>query len=182
MPASKSSAAEGLPTLLAVDLGLRAGLALYRRDGCLLWYRSTNFGSAGRLRLAVGGILEQIENLQAVVLEGGGALATVWQRECLRRGLCCRAIAAETWQRMLLIPRQQLSARQAKQSADGLAREVIERLALKQPTALRHDASEAVLIGLYAVLQGGWQTPDQLRLPGLRWPAGAIPDRGFLEG
>ncbi len=40
----------GMQTLLAVDLGVRTGLALYGGDGRLLRYRSQNFGSAARLR------------------------------------------------------------------------------------------------------------------------------------
>jgi hypothetical protein len=137
-----------LPTLLAVDLGLRSGLALYRCDGRLLWYRSTNFGSTRRLKKALGGILDPLENLHAVILEGGGQLAEIWTRECARRGLSCTTIAAETWRRQLLIPRQQQNAAQAKQSAGELARQVIDALAVKRPTSLRHDASEAILVGL----------------------------------
>ncbi|MEN9933480.1 MAG: hypothetical protein RLZZ387_59, partial [Chloroflexota bacterium] len=32
-----------MTTLLAVDVGLRAGLALFDQDGRLRWYRSHNF-------------------------------------------------------------------------------------------------------------------------------------------
>lgn len=167
MPASNSPATDSLATLLAVDLGLRSGLALYRRDGRLLWYRSTNFGSVRRLKQAVPGILDPIDGLQQVVLEGGGQLATVWQHECERRGLACTILAAETWRRRLLIPRQQQHAAQAKQSAGNLARKVIALLAEKQPTSLRHDASEAVLVGLYALLGEGWGDLEMLTTLGV---------------
>lgn len=159
---STSSASDPLPTLLAVDLGLRSGLALYRRDGRLLWYRSTNFASLQRLKRAVGGILDPIDNLQAVVLEGGGQLAGPWQRECARRSIPCWTLAAEAWRRRLLLPRQQQTASQAKQQAGELAREVIVCLALKRPTSLRHDAAEAILIGFYALLRQDWLTAEQL--------------------
>jgi len=168
LPASRSSATESLSTLLAVDLGLRSGLALYRRDGRLLWYRSTNFGSVRRLKRGVPGILDGIDNLELVVLEGGGQLATVWQRECGRRILPCEVIAAETWRRRLLIPRQQQNAERAKQCAGELAREVIDTLALKRPTSLRHDASEAILVGLYALLNHGWGNSERLAALGLK--------------
>jgi hypothetical protein len=162
LPASTSPATDALPTLLAVDLGLRSGLALYRRDGQLLWYRSTNFGSVRQLKRGVPGILDGIDNLELVVLEGGGQLATVWQRECARRALPSDLIAAETWRRRLLIPRQQQSAGRAKQSAGELAREIIELLASKRPTSLRHDASEAILVGLYTLLSRGWGDFERL--------------------
>lgn len=162
MPASNSPAADPLATLLAIDLGLRSGLALYRRDGCLLWYRSTNFASIGRLKQAIPGILDEIATLERVVLEGGGQLATVWQRECQRRAIPCQTLAAETWRRRLLTPRQQQGTVIAKQSAGELARQVIDLLALKRPTSLRHDAAEAVLVGLYALLSSDWRDADKL--------------------
>jgi hypothetical protein len=168
LPASTSPANEPLATLLAVDLGLRSGLALYRRDGRLLWYRSTNFGSVRRLKQALPGILDPLENLEFVILEGGGQLAEIWQRECARRALSCQTIAAETWRRQLLIPRQQQAAQQAKQSAGELARTVIDVLALKRPTSLRHDAAEAILVGLYALLRRGWGTSEQWASLGLK--------------
>ncbi len=41
--------------LLAVDLGVRCGLAVFGADGRLLSYRSTNFGSVARMKNAVWG-------------------------------------------------------------------------------------------------------------------------------
>ena len=37
-----------------------------------------------------------------------------------------------------------------------LARQVIEWSGARRPTSLRHDAAEAILVGLWAVLQEGW--------------------------
>jgi hypothetical protein len=166
LPGSTSSTAESQATLLAVDLGLRSGLAVYCNDGRLLWYRSTNFGSIRRLKQAVPGILDGIDNLQAVVLEGGGQLAEPWQRECQRRSLACQVVAAETWRSRILIPRRQLGAQLAKQNAGELARAVIECLAVRRPTSLRHDAAEAVLVGLDALIRFGWH--DAARLAPIR--------------
>ena len=44
-------------SLLAVDLGLKTGLALYGEDGKLRWYRSKNFGTTARLKRAVYSLL-----------------------------------------------------------------------------------------------------------------------------
>jgi hypothetical protein len=140
-------------SLLAVDLGVRTGLALYGDDGRLRWYRSQNFGSAVRLRRAIPALLDGVSHL---VVEGGGALAAPWSDEAARRSIEVRWLSAETWRGALLYPREQRSGEIAKRSADELARRVIVWSGAKRPTSLRHDAAEAVLIGLWGVLQLGW--------------------------
>ncbi len=148
--------------LLAVDLGLRTGLALYGRDGRLRWYRSQNFGNRTRLRRGAHSLLNSLPDVTWIVLEGGGDLATPWQSEARRRNLRLRQISAETWRRDLLHPRQQRSGAQAKATADDLARRAIAWSGAPRPTSLRHDAAEAILIGLWAVVSIGWlsELPD----------------------
>lgn len=151
-----------MATLLAVDLGLRAGLALYRDDGKLVWYRSHNFGSTERLRRGVHTILGEQPDLAWLILEGGGNLAEIWLREAARRNLLVHQIGAEAWRQRLLYQREQRSGPQAKQTADELARRVIVWSDAPRPTSLRHDAAEAIMIGLWGVLTVGWlaQPPD----------------------
>ena len=151
--------------LLAVDLGVRTGLAVYGRDGRLLTYRSHNFGSAARLKRGVSTILSELPGLCWIVLEGGGPLATIWEREAERRGIPASAIPAETWRERLLYARQQRDTLHAKRAADELARRVITWSGAAKPTSLRHDAAEAILLGLWAVLQAGWLSnlPPELR-------------------
>lgn len=143
-------------SLLAVDLGLRTGLALYARDGRLVWYRSHNLGSTARLKRAAHGILDGLPGLEALALEGGGALADVWAREGERRGLRVLILGAERWRADLLPPRDRTSGARAKQAAGALARRVIDWSGAPRPTSLRHDAAEAVLVGLWAALHLGW--------------------------
>ena len=81
-------------SLLAVDLGLRTGLALYGADGRLRWYRSQNFGTATRLRRAVHGVLRELPEVRWLVLEGGGNLAEIWTREAERIGITVHRISA----------------------------------------------------------------------------------------
>jgi hypothetical protein len=145
-----------MPTLLAVDLGLRTGYALYGRDGRLLWYRSKNFGTAERLRRGVRGLLDEIPDLGWLVLEGGGPLAEIWEREARHRRIDVIRISAEQWRRCLLVPREQSSGRLAKRNAGARARRVIEACGAARPTSLRHDAAEAILVGLWGVRKVGW--------------------------
>ena len=67
-----------LPSLLAVDVGVRTGLAVFRDDGRLIWYRSRNFGAAARLKRAIPALLHEAFDPTYVVLEGGGPLAEHW--------------------------------------------------------------------------------------------------------
>ena len=143
-------------SLLAVDLGLKTGLALYARDGRLQWYRSRNFGSRSRLRRAAESILKQSDDVEVLVLEGGGDIAIPWIAEAKRKGLRVLQLQAGTWRKQLLLSRHQRSGKDAKKYADKLARSIIEWSAAKSPTSLRHDAAEAICIGLWGIHEIGW--------------------------
>ena len=121
-----------MTSLLAVDLGLKTGLALFGENGKLIWYRSHNF------------------------IEGGGNLAKVWEKEAERRGLAWYRIGAGEWQQLLLYSREQRSGPEAKKHAGEIARKVIEWSGTARPTSLRHDAAEAIMIGLWGVIHLGW--------------------------
>ncbi|BCR04617.1 hypothetical protein DESUT3_16860 [Desulfuromonas versatilis] len=154
-----------MPSLLAIDLGVRTGLALFGGDGRLRWYRSQNFGTAARLRRALPGIFQQQPQLRWLILEGGGALATLWEKEANRRQVAVRLVSAEKWREMLLLPREQRTGADAKHCAGEMARRVIEWSGAARPTALRHDAAEAILAGLWGVIAIGWLSaiPDELK-------------------
>lgn len=151
--------------LLAVDLGLRTGFALYGDDGRLRSYRSQNYGSLPRLRRGAAGVLNETADLGYLLLEGGGAVAEVWEAEASRRGLPVRTIGAERWRERLLYAREQRSGSKAKETADMLARRIIDWSAAPRPTSLRHDAAEAILIGFWGVLELGWlaAVPPEVR-------------------
>ncbi len=151
--------------LLAVDVGLRTGLALFGRDARLCWYRSQHFGDASALRRAVRRLLKENDGVAIICLEGGGPLSDIWEKEATVRNISLQRVAAETWRARLLYDRRHRNGRQAKRSADDMARRVITWSAAKRPTSLRHDASEAILIGLWGVLHAGWlkRLPHGLR-------------------
>ncbi len=140
-----------------MDLGLRTGLAAFARDGRLVWARSQNLGTRTRLRAAANTLLDGLPHVERLVLEGGGDLARLWIGVAEKRGLRARVIDAGVWRRPLLLPREQRSGSDAKAAADGLARAVITWSGAPAPKgALRHDAAEAVAVGLWAVLDAGW--------------------------
>lgn len=147
-----------MTSLLSVDLGLRTGLALYGRDGRLIWYRSQNYSSIKRLKAAVYGILNGNPNISILVIEGGGNLAEIWIKEAERHNIALYQINAESWRQAFLYKREQRSGKQAKKYAGILAKKVIEWSRTKRPTSLRHDTAEAILAGLWGVLKIGWLT------------------------
>jgi hypothetical protein len=154
-----------MPSLLAVDLGLKTGLALFEDTGKLLWYRSHNFGTTERLKRGVPGILEGIDDLAALVIEGGGNLATVWEKEAHRRGIVLHKIGAEEWRKLFLYSREQRTGVESKKHAGEVARKVIAWAEASRPTSLRHDAAEAIMIGLWGLLHLGWldKLPKELQ-------------------
>ncbi len=136
--------------LLAVDVGLRTGLALFSEDGRLLWCRTRHLSNRTRLRRAIRGLLTQLPDLRWVILEGGGPLAELWHREARRRGLGVWTTQAEVWRRDLLLPREQRTGAGAKRSALSLAERIVRASAAPRATPLRPDAAEAVLLGRWA--------------------------------
>lgn len=154
-----------MKTLLAVDLGLKTGLALFAEQGNLLWYRSHNFGTTERLKRAVPKLLNGIPELAALIIEGGGNLAIIWEKEADRRNISFLQISANEWRQLFLYSREQRSGIDAKKHAGDIARKVIEWSQAPRPTALRHDTAEAIMIGLWGVLECGWleRIPEELR-------------------
>jgi hypothetical protein len=151
-----------LPKLLAIDLGVRCGLALYGKDGRLIWYRSTNFGSRSRMKKAAYGIVRDIDGLEWVVAEGDRGLADIWHKCAKKFGATTRTIDAADWRDALMLDRHRRSGADAKARADSLAREVIDWSDVDRPTSLRHDAAEAILVGLWGVLEAGWLDANPL--------------------
>ena len=154
-----------MSTLLAIDLGLKAGFATFSSEGKLLRYRSTNFGKVSRLKSAAWNLLKEEGPPEYLVLEGDRHLAGIWSRCAERMGTSILQVSPETWRKELLLPRERRSGQEAKEAADGLARDVISLSGAPAPRSLRHDAAEAILIGLWGVLQVGWleELPESLR-------------------
>lgn len=151
--------------LLAIDLGLRSGFALYERDGRLVRFFSRSFASISTLKRAAFGVLGDLGPLELVIVEGDRVLGEVWLKAAEKRGARGMFVSPERWRSVLLYAREQRSGKDAKKNADALARAVIEWSKAPRPTSLRHDAAEAILIGLWGVVELGWldEVPAELR-------------------
>jgi hypothetical protein len=156
-----------MAALLAVDVGLHTGLALFGDDGRLQWARSNHVASAARLRDAAPALLRLAPDATHLVFEGGGELADIWRRAGERRSLICIQVSAEVWRPAILFDRERRNGPLAKQHADRLARNVYLWSGLKPPKNMRDDMAEAILVGLWGLLQIGWldNLPEPLRRP-----------------
>jgi hypothetical protein len=150
---------ERTEALVAVDLGLRTGIAVYGADGRLRTYRSQHFRNRDALRRGVRRILQEAGAVTHLVLEGDLQLGRIWEHAAARMSAAVHRVAPEQWRALLLHPLQRRDGPTAKRSADALAREVIGWSGVARPSSLRHDAAEAVCIGLWGVHVVGWLEP-----------------------
>ena len=150
--------------LLAVDVGLHTGLALFDETPRLLWYRSHHLSTPQKLKKLAAKLLRSDPRPTHIYLEGGGPLAELWLHEADKLVISVKQVSAELWRERLFYARQRASGAQAKKEAATLARRVAVDLGGKKPTQLRHDTAEAILVGLYGLLDLGWLE---------KWPIGS---------
>lgn len=141
--------------IMAVDLGLKTGMALFAEDGRLCWARSHNFGTVTRLKKGVSTLLGQVPGLDLLVLEGGGRLASVWEKEARRRGIGVVLVSADVWRRRFFHPGQRRGKARAKLSAVEAALGIMRRSGVSPALRPRHDAAEAIMAGLWALVELG---------------------------
>ena len=87
--------------LLAVDVGLHTGLALFSEDAELLWYRSHHISSPAKLKKVAGKLLRDAPRPSHLLLEGGGPLADLWLNEAEKLAIDSRQIHAQQWREQL---------------------------------------------------------------------------------
>jgi hypothetical protein len=156
MSSGNSPGKSGGEFLLAIDAGIKTGLALYEKITGLVWYRSHNMASISSLRKAAGHLVNSIEGLSVIVVEGGGPVAETWKKEGLRAGIQIIATDAGEWRKEMLYPREYRNSATAKQSAILLVRQIIEKSEAPSKNSPTHDAAEAILIGLWGCRKVGW--------------------------
>ncbi|NCD40485.1 MAG: hypothetical protein EOL88_00175 [Bacteroidia bacterium] len=135
--------------VLAVDLGVKTGLALFSKNGQLCWVRSGNFGSAARLKKAIPAILAPLANDGILVLEGGGDLKNSWSNAAKLQRITVVALQASDWRNDLFYSRDQRTGKQAKIHALKMAHNLIRESGIAAPKSLTDDAAEAFLIGYW---------------------------------
>ncbi len=134
--------------LLAVDLGVRTGLAFFDSSGDLVAVQSRNLGRRSRLREAAKSLLKPYPDLCWVVAEGNEQLARAWFDAVPLAEH--RLVVAETWRQDLFHPSQRRNATVAKKEAEKMASEIVRRSQVRLKSELTHDAAEAILIGVWA--------------------------------
>lgn len=138
------------PSILAVDLGLRCGLARFHSDGNLDWFRSQHFANVAAVKRAVFDIIHSAE-VQILVVEGDKRLAAIWQKIAEKQDLAFLHPSPERWRTDVFVPRERRRGSDAKAAARVLA----EKIILGSGVARRHspttDAAEAICLGHWAV-------------------------------
>ena len=133
--------------LLAVDLGMRAGLAWFDRSGRLIRARSTHFRDRATLKRALPGIWREVPGVTHLLVEGGGELADIWLKSASRQGFVTMKITAEQWRREVFSPSQLRNAQSAKAAARARAAEIARQDGCPPCREYLDDAAEAVVFG-----------------------------------
>jgi hypothetical protein len=137
--------------LLAVDLGLSTGIAVFDEKGDLCRARSHHLPDKSSFRRWVSAILREFPEIQYVIIEGGGDLAEIWKKALSKKNIRLKLINAGAWRQEFLLPREQRSGSQSKEVAIEMAKELIRNSPVKNKGPLRHDTAEAIMTGLYGV-------------------------------
>lgn len=148
--------------LLAVDAGVRTGLALFDNSGRLHWYRSHNMGSVASLKKAAFRLAGTIPGLKYIGLEGGGQIALLWKKVADRQGIQFMVTDAVRWRQDLLYAREQRSGEVAKARAINMAIKFLKQNGTPPAQIPTDDAAEAILTGIWCCYKLGWlkQLPD----------------------
>ena len=79
-----------------------------------------------------------------------------WLHSAERLEIESFVLSAEVWRGCFLLPREKRNGLAAKETAIKKAREIIKYFGLSNPRQVRHDAAEAVLVGLWGMLELNW--------------------------
>jgi hypothetical protein len=122
----------------------------------MLWFKSQNFGNKARLKKAIPWILNLEDEIDYIVIEGGGPLRKLWDAQLEKRNISVMNIMAEDWRKDLLLDREQRKGKNAKAYAIRYAENYLTKTALKKTSELNVNAAEAILIGIWAMKKLGW--------------------------
>lgn len=137
--------------ILAVDLGVKTGMALFEASGEPVWVRSSNFGNATRLKKAVPGFLDALPERSILVMEGGGTMGEIWKKEAKKHSISIVQIHAGEWRKDIFYQRDQRSGVSAKNNALQLAMQILRKSGIPAPKSMTDDAAEAFLVGYWFI-------------------------------
>ena len=181
--------------LMAVDLGLKSGIAVYDENGQILHVENVRFIDPTQLEEGLQRLIEPWQ-VSHVVIEGEDRkLYNIWKKtiermfgggrneedeeeeeeeeeDDMQPSVLVSRVIAEDWRRLLLTSKERRSARLAKQAASLIARQIVKKSPRLQDIGMTTDAAEAVLIGHYAVRVLGWANNDSPAV--LRYTNGEI--------
>ena len=156
--------------LVAVDLGLRTGLALYSDDGRLLEYEHAIFESEEGLQASCVKLMADWEakyqshgdksyHITHVAIEGADvALRSVW-RSIVEDVLHCQMLLVkpEEWRSDLLLAKEQTSGEAAKEASRLIARQLVADYGgMLHEGKFPTDVAEAVLLGYHVSRRLAW--------------------------
>ncbi len=149
--------------LLSIDTGVVTGMAVFSKEGRLLYYGSHNYGDKNRLKRNIPQLLASWSNIDLLLLEGGGRMADVWINQARMAGINYRVIQAEEWRGLFFAFPAGLNSLHAKSVAVEYARVVIAQLAVKKRKELAHHTAEAILSGVFVLHRLGVGFPRQIK-------------------
>ena len=165
--------------LLAVDLGLKSGVALYNKQGKLLRYEQHLF-NRDKLDDEIKAIVEGWESdiqssdtmsssneepwtVTKIALEGGDvAIFNAW--DSAAKDISITRVSPEEWRFHLLSEKERISGAASKAAARLIARQVVSDFGImgNHEGKFKTDVAEAVLLGFYVCKKLGWISRDPI--------------------
>lgn len=163
--------------MLAVDLGLKSGAALYNKEGQLLRYEQFLFNKdkiGEEIKTIVQGWESDMQENEAtdsekpwsvtkIAVEGGDvAILHAW--ESATKDVSITRVSPEEWRFHLLNEKERISGASSKAAARLIARQVVSDFGVmsNHQGKFKTDVAEAVVLGFYVCKQLGWIARDPI--------------------
>jgi len=163
--------------LMAVDLGLKSGVALYNKNGELLRYEQLLFKKDSldeEIKKIIQGWESEIQSstitaqnadkpcVTKIAVEGGDVeILRAWDSAAM--DVSVTRISPEEWRFHLLSPKERLSGATSKAAARLIARQVVDDFSsMKHEGKFKTDVAEAVVLGFYVCQKLGWISRDPI--------------------
>lgn len=167
--------------LLAVDIGLKSGVALYNRQGALVRYEQFYF-DRNTLASDAEELVQQWENdinnetdlameyddvgnkpwkITHIAMEGADAkLMNAWADAAPNRSIL--RVSPEEWRSGLLVAKERKSGPDAKAASRLIARQIVGDFGVMEQHSgkFKTDVAEAVVMGFYVARKLGWITRE----------------------